>query len=553
VRSTFRAQSLVVRVDGHAAPDVRLLTHPAGYFPQVSRVVLHETVHYWQLLSRPFLWSMAVEDLERLAAFEDGGVVAPPGPLRCEFSRVDPSAGMSAEMLHEAVARYWDVQVLGPHRLLDLERADPDRVWDDDVVGRYEQARDAGLLTRADGSYSDVAFDLAMDAAAGHYARPYRMLRQRAGPREAAAVFPLAGALAFTCRRPVWLFLELLRAGQDLSMRSEDVHALWRMTWPVLCQRAAGLLGELGEDLTWHRPGLAGCGEPRTPLHTLVAARRAAFVSASGDDDALPPGGVAGLVFSTVGDPASRGTLVRELPPPVVVLGADRWVPDLDLRDVPRRVPGPDDPGAVAALADDLDQRWTRFTRAGLRSGIRVQEPADVVGERALAAAVDALLRSTARSDERHLSWLVEVLADEPEPLGFEAFCDRHLQGTFVLDDVNTLLPELASQLTSHPVASGYDAARGVVRTWSGSLVEVVLMTALLERAAWRIGLPELADLARALQLRALERFGAPAIQPPLGALAADRVAALSAAVPLQALRHVDAALVGVPAGEPIS
>jgi hypothetical protein len=98
--TSFSPQSLMISVETDVAPHLRMLTHPAAYQPHVSRKVLHEALHLWQLISRPYLWSMAAEELERLTRFESTGQVSAPGALRADFTRVDDEVGFSAENIY---------------------------------------------------------------------------------------------------------------------------------------------------------------------------------------------------------------------------------------------------------------------------------------------------------------------------------------------------------------------------------------------------------------------------------------------------------------------
>jgi len=59
-----------------------------------------------------------------LQRFENEGEKRGIGAYRTEFMRKDDTAGFSAHDLHESLARFWDVHVIGPHRLIEMEFAD---------------------------------------------------------------------------------------------------------------------------------------------------------------------------------------------------------------------------------------------------------------------------------------------------------------------------------------------------------------------------------------------------------------------------------------------
>ena len=63
----------------------------------------------------------------RLQRFEGSVKKQGVGAYRIEFMGIDDTAGFSAHHLHESLARFWDVHVIGRHRLLEPEFADGER------------------------------------------------------------------------------------------------------------------------------------------------------------------------------------------------------------------------------------------------------------------------------------------------------------------------------------------------------------------------------------------------------------------------------------------
>lgn len=183
-------------------PDV--LHGPAGYEPERSRFVLHETLHYWQQLSLGFMVRVAEEEWERLRAHERGEAPDPePGPYAAELRRTHPSFGFTTYVLLEALTRFWDVHTCGPLRLLELEREAGARAADDAFWERYdalvERAAHTGPEQRG---YSWEAYNLAMEGPGGAYARPYRRVIDATSPESAGIVFPVAAYLAFQTPTP---------------------------------------------------------------------------------------------------------------------------------------------------------------------------------------------------------------------------------------------------------------------------------------------------------------------------------------------------------------
>lgn len=252
VASRFRETSLHIHVDrpdAHPAADT--LLHPKAHESPISRVVLHESVHYWQFLNHGFLARLADEKLRRLKAFEDQGAIEPPGPVQREFQRRYESVGFSAEQLHESVARFWDIHVIGPVELLELELGDPNRRLPDAIQERYAYLKEKGLLQAPDGGYSDLAFRLAMDASAGDYGRPYAIMRDHYPAATADGLFPIAASMAFQSKRPALFFVRLthmVAPAIPLEPR-KSIEEIWHNAFPYIAGMAARLAYELGEKL----------------------------------------------------------------------------------------------------------------------------------------------------------------------------------------------------------------------------------------------------------------------------------------------------------------
>src|SRR5262249_37406102 len=94
---------------------------PSAHHPERSRVLFHETVHFWQYLASGYLAGIVEEDWGRLVAFERDQAKMPAGPRRLHFLQPHPEHGFAPVDLVEAFARFWDVHVIGPADLLEME------------------------------------------------------------------------------------------------------------------------------------------------------------------------------------------------------------------------------------------------------------------------------------------------------------------------------------------------------------------------------------------------------------------------------------------------
>ena len=229
-----------------------VLHHPAGFRPQDSRILFHETVHFWQHLGQGYLLLRVDEDWQRLREFGEARKTPAPGPMKQHFAAPPADLGFSASDLHEALARFWDVHVLGPDTLLDLEIRSGRRAIAAELVADFRKAQDAGWIRHAvHGGYSDLAYDLAMEAAAGNYGLPYLLLRRQVSPVFAGVVFPLAGHMAFKSRDPVRRFrriVDTLAGGAFPDVQpGRAVNELWEEHYLLVCSVAREIAESEGE------------------------------------------------------------------------------------------------------------------------------------------------------------------------------------------------------------------------------------------------------------------------------------------------------------------
>lgn len=390
--SAFRQISGLVEVDfPWRAADPKVLRHPIAYDePRHARIVFHESVHYWQQLGQGYMTKLAEEDWERLLDFEAHDARPQGGARRSAFVRRHPGCGFSAQDLHESLARFWDVHVIGPHRLLEMDFDDPKRAVDEFFKDQYFALKKQGMIVHPEhGGYSNIAFDMAMDAAAGNYARPYKYVRERCNPAVTGVVFPLGGHCALQTDEPVEVFLKVIEAAAralERLPRQQAIHDLWRAcysTVKTLALRAAGELG-LGQ-LTGGAAVMKKGPLEEHPVYRWiygelergrVALQDTQFAEALARTFGNVPEGIRGalavdMCLCCPGDTTHRSVLIEWLAPPCVSFpDGKHW----SLPEVYRRqlVPHIDDMERmlseerrqVASDAFNVNERWQAFRRA---------------------------------------------------------------------------------------------------------------------------------------------------------------------------------------------
>jgi hypothetical protein len=186
------------------------------------RVYWHELVHFWQALSEGFLTRLALLEWQHLNHFDQTGEVAPSSELqahRVAFFQKDPRVGFSAWNLSESLARFWDIQKMGPGKLLAKKQGVPYVMSfdprSDEMFQRLEQAGLGSEVTPIDSEEFDYQMQLE-----DWYAEPYRFVLQRIGSVQTVILFPLVGHFALQSRSPVEVFTmavhELIGRGLDL-------------------------------------------------------------------------------------------------------------------------------------------------------------------------------------------------------------------------------------------------------------------------------------------------------------------------------------------------
>lgn len=388
--NAFRSISGLIEVDfpwREASPKV--LRYPASHEPHDSRVVFHETVHYWQQLGQGFLAKMAEEDWVRLRRFENEGAKDGVGPYRSELVRRLGECDFSTHDLQESLARFWDIHVIGPHCLLEMDFADPRRSIDDFFKEQYFAFKKKGMIVHpGHGGYSDLAFNMAIEASAGNYAKPYQYVRERFNPIVTGAAFPLAGHLALQTERPVEVFIKMIDAVApklDHLPKGHGIQELWMACYPLVRNQALQIAHELGiGDLRFTAP-LINDGPLRDHpvylwmLSELERGRQVLEETSFATELAqgfghVPPGvrGILALDFCLAcpGDTTNRSFLVEWLAPPCVRFSDEkRWL----LTELHRRELVPVVDEAESALSEErlqvaedavnVQERWLTFRK----------------------------------------------------------------------------------------------------------------------------------------------------------------------------------------------
>lgn len=333
--NTFSRISLVIDLDQDwYEPNTLVLRQPTKYEPSRSRIVMHETLHWWQQLGHGFMTWLAAEDWQRLTRFESTGTVPALGPRMREFVRKNKSLGFSAWTLNESLTRFWDMHICGPLELLELERADK-RFTDKEFWKRYDTLRRTNRLAGPDGTgYSDLAYALAMEGAGGRYAGPYQFVIKKTSPKVAGIIFPIVVHFAFQTSRPTDYFAQfvelLVPSAQMLS--PDDIETLWvdfyftarslifplikkaneQPLFPIVEIKKSGLISHPGYARALNAMEYWTAQLPNSNPGKEISRRKPEL------QDSLVGLLALDIFLATPGVPDHRGGLYQMFPPPVV-------------------------------------------------------------------------------------------------------------------------------------------------------------------------------------------------------------------------------------------
>lgn len=310
---------------------------------ELSRVLYHETIHFWQLLSSGYVANLVGEEWGRLLEYEDTGELPEKSDLVAGHNRPAPGDPFSPRELVECWARYWDVHTRSPARIVREEGIPVDDP-------RQLEIEFSAVLPAYTGDAFDTVMQVGEDCAL--YGRPYRWLLETVDGHSALAaiLFPVVAHAAFGSPDPVALFRRAveralgsdeIRAGID--GRSGSINLDWLNSWTAVHGEAV-------------RPAIADLGLPsftsgldvisRGPLSTHpVLSEYPERASIRGWIRLTDPGEVPGdpygdiqayaltdaperdpmVVFGLPGQPYYRAGLGRLVPPPRIRFRNYTW------------------------------------------------------------------------------------------------------------------------------------------------------------------------------------------------------------------------------------
>jgi hypothetical protein len=216
-------RSLAIRLSSDYFPfELDFLLEPRKYSSPAVRVYVHETLHFWQILSQGYIANLALDEWLQLKEYEKNCRIPEIASLSSRFRHKHESIGFSAWNLSEALCRYWDIHILGSnlllrkHLIVEEEREDP-------------SLDEHPLFSRYSGSTS-LTFDALMNREDA-YAEPYRIALKNWGTNNSVILFPIVGHLALQTPKPIEVFIDVVErlvGSYDIESSELDIHQKWR-------------------------------------------------------------------------------------------------------------------------------------------------------------------------------------------------------------------------------------------------------------------------------------------------------------------------------------
>lgn len=203
----------------------------------LCRVLYHESIHFWQLLSSGYLANALQDEWLRLLDFEQSGHLGPASELVSVMLERRPGKPFSTHELMECWARYWDVHTRSPATIIEEEQIP--------AVDRASLRTQQGNIK----GYTSDAFDLFMQEGrdAELYATPYRWMLDQCDGHSAFAniAFPILVFHAFGSPDPVGLLQSSLERALKSELiwlgvrgRSRNINLDWLNNWSVFIGEA---------------------------------------------------------------------------------------------------------------------------------------------------------------------------------------------------------------------------------------------------------------------------------------------------------------------------
>jgi hypothetical protein len=291
------------------------LEQPRLHDHTAVRVFVHETLHFWQVLSSGFIANLALSEWRNLLKFECSGEFEPRAKILEDFTRKNIELGFSAYNLTEALARYWDLHITGPQKNLRgrlLRSNSPD-------LARLGLDNPTDLPGSEAKAYTGEQFDNLMlleDA----YAAPYRLSLERWGSLKSVLLFPLVGYFSLQTPAPVEVFCSVMKSNEiDRINFNEyrDIHIGWRSLFEDirnLCKLSAMFVGQVGA----FTPGWDVIKRSPLNIHPVYCHYLQTILTLQNKNT--------DFYFACPGDPECRAYLVSYFLPPLTILANDRWI-----------------------------------------------------------------------------------------------------------------------------------------------------------------------------------------------------------------------------------
>lgn len=234
---------------------------------QLSRVLYHEALHFWQFLNSPYLIRLVGKLWEKLIEFEKTGELSFEYTYWGDYNN-GPSKEFSNYELVECWARFWDVHSRNPINIIKEENIEVD-----DLILDYR------------GFYIDRAYDIVMTKGPNCQlsAKPYRWLLDKCSDNSLLAnvLFPLITNASFSTLKPSVFFqgaIELAIKSREindivLEYSGQAINLIWLKCWDTVMAKAVVPFSEEADDtlIPFQEAGYQAIEEGPLSSHPIIS------------------------------------------------------------------------------------------------------------------------------------------------------------------------------------------------------------------------------------------------------------------------------------------
>lgn len=336
----------------HFKYDHEYLCGPSYYDIPILRVYTHETIHFWQTLSQGYVTNLALSEWCELSDYEQSKESNNYSSVKNKFYEKSFECQFSPRDLIEALARYWDIHIVGVKNLLKwgaskqlLKKPFPtERIKNIDSKLTPTTSEDFDLLIENNESYT----------------LPYKLTIEKLGTHNSVIVFPIVAHFSLQSRNPALVFAEIINILKNSNLDyGGNIHDGWNKYFGMIKKISSEVAFKTtGSLLTTGFDVISRSKLKENPLYLHFSELLSEFYSTHGEKTEF--------YFALPGDPKSRSYLLGALQPPLVLFLDGYWERNQTLLEEyleSLKTPNILQPKDLAEVSLGINKRYRKYLR----------------------------------------------------------------------------------------------------------------------------------------------------------------------------------------------